>query len=269
VLKSGAHLYSEKPFVRTPAEADELLAEADRRGLRIAVAHTLRMHPNYLHLKHELDRGLIGELIEMRAFGKQDSRAGGEDMMVLGVHLFDLMRLYAGDPLWTTSRVLWQGRDITRTDARSVADNVGLVAGDEVFAQFAFPRGVIATFTSSGRLRSTVDGWGIEFHGSKGVVRIVNDVAPHVFVRRAGSWKTEGKADEWQPLRREGASTSPASNAAPVSDWLEAIATKREPVCSGRNGAWAVEMVMGVYESALGGRRAQFPLTSRTHPLEA
>jgi predicted dehydrogenase len=269
VLRAGAHFYSEKPFVRTPAESDELLAEADRRGLRIAVAHTLRMHPNYVRLKQQLEQGLIGDLMEMRAYGKQDARAGGEDMMVLGVHLFDLMRMFAGDPLWGSSRVLWKGHDITRADARSVPDDVGLVAGDEVFAQFAFPRNVNATFTSAGRLRATVGGWGIELHGSKGIARIVNDVAPNVFVRRDAAWKSEGKTEEWQPLAGGGGPAAPASNAGPVDDWLQAIAQKREPVCSGRNGAWAVEMVMGVYQSALNGRRAQFPLEVRTHPLAA
>jgi hypothetical protein len=39
--------------------------------------------------------------------------------------------------------------------------------------------------------------------------------------------------------------------------------------CSGRNGAWAVEMVMGVYQAALTGRRLTFPLAARRHPLAA
>ena len=103
--------------------------------------------------------GLIGDLLEMCAYGKQDQRAGGEDLMVLGSHLMDLLSMFAGTPLWCSARVLAGGRDITRADARQVKDNVGPVAGDEVFAQFAFPGGVNATSTSAARLRETVGSW--------------------------------------------------------------------------------------------------------------
>jgi predicted dehydrogenase len=203
----------------------------------------------------------------MRACGKQDPRAGGEDMMVLGSHLFDLMRLFAGDPIWCTARVLWQDRDITKADARLVRDNVGLVAGDQVFAQFGFAKGINATFTSVGKLRETVGHWGIEFHGSKGVARLNCDIAPNVFVRRTGAWKPEGRTDAWEPLDPAPAKSPPAHNLGPVGDWLEAIARDREPECSGRNGAWAVEMVAGVYHAALSKERTAFPLRERSHPL--
>jgi hypothetical protein len=59
----------------------------------------------------------------------------------------------------------------------------------------------------------------------------------------------------------------PEHNHGPVGDWLDAIAHQREPECSGRNGAWAVEMAMGVYQATLTGRRVSFPLAERGHPL--
>ena len=266
-LRAGAHVYCEKPFTTTPAEADELLAEASARGLKIAVAHTMRMMPSVVRLKQAVADGLIGELREIRSFGKQDTRAGGEDMMVLGSHLFDLMRLFAGNPLWCSARVLWRGRDIARTDGRLVKDNVGLVAGDEVSAHFAFGGGVNASFTSTAALRETVGHWGMELHGSRGVARINCDIAPNVFLRRPTGWSANGKTDEWQPLDPALMKSPPPHNLGPVGDWLAAIAANREPECSGRNGAWAVEMVLGIYRSSLDGRRAMFPLMDRTHPL--
>jgi predicted dehydrogenase len=266
-LRSGAHLYCEKPFTTTPAEADELLAEASRRQLKTAVAHTMRMMPVIVRLKEAIAEGFLGDLVELRAFGKQDSRAGGEDLMVLGSHLFDLLRLFAGNPLWCTARVLWQGRDITPTDGRMVQDNVGLVAGDEVFAQFAFANGINASLTSAAKRRETTGHWGIELFGSKGAARINCDIEPNVFVRRAAAWKAEGRTDSWEPFDTTRVKAPAAPNPGPVGDWLEAIAKDREPECSGRNGAWAVEMVMAVYQAALSGRRVTFPLAQRTHPF--
>lgn len=266
-LKAGAHVYSEKPITRTPAEADELLAAMGNR--RVAVAHAQRQGLHIRRLRDAIHQeGLLGELKEIRACGKQDQRAGGEDLMVLGSHLMDLLRMFAGDPLWCSARVLTGGRDITRADARLVKDNVGLVAGDEVFAHFAFPGGVNASFTSSARLRETTGGWGLELHGSKGVARINADAAPNVFLRRTAVTKGT-RTDTWEAFDPAMVKAEDKHPLDPVADWLDAIAANREPSCSLKNAAWAVEMICAVYESALSSRRAVFPLQHRGHPLDA
>ena len=139
-LKAGAHLITEKPFTPTLAEADEILAAADKSGRKIAVAHQMRNAPSIVQLKKALADGLIGDLLQLRAWGKQDDRAGGEDMIVLGSHLFDLMRGLAGDPVWCSARVTQNGREITKADARTVKEQIGPVAGNEIEAHFAFAR---------------------------------------------------------------------------------------------------------------------------------
>lgn len=266
-LRAGAHLYCEKPITTCPAEADELLAEARQRDRKIAVAHTMRLAPAVIKLHAAIKEGLLGDLVEMRAYGKQDHRAGGEDMMVLGSHLFDLLRLFAGDPLWCNAQVLWQGREITKADGRLIADNVGPVAGDYVFAQFAFANGIQATFTSAAKLRETVGHWGIELHGSKGIARIKCDAVTQVFLRHTTGWQAADRKDTWTPLASAATLSAAEHMLAPVQDWLAAIAENRDPVCSGRNGAWAVEMACAVYQAALGKQRVTFPLRERSHPL--
>ena len=273
-LRAGAHLYMEKPFTPTLAEADELLAEADQRGLRIVVAHQMRLAPSVVHLKQAVGKGLLGELLEIRAFGKQDPRAGGEDMIVLGTHLFDLVRLFAGDALWCHARVTQGGRDITAADARPTKDSVGLIAGDEIHAQFACADGVNVTFTSRQKQRDTAGPWGLELLGSKGVAKISANIPPLVFLLKTAGWKADGKADEWRKMDDDptkdlpaSAQGFPAANARLVDDWLDAIQTKREPACSGRNAMKSIEMVMAVYHAALTGRRVPLPLKARTHPL--
>lgn len=269
-LRAGAHICMEKPFTTTLAEADELLAVADQAGLKIAVAHQMRLSENVLHFKQQLDSGLIGELLELHAQGKQDRRAGGEDMMVLGTHLFHLMRFFAGDALWCTARVLWQGRDIGATDARPATEGIGLVAGDEIFAQFAFAKGVNGTFTSSARRREVAGPWGIEFIGSKGMARLQANIPPRVQLLKRGS------SEEWTPVPGdptlgipENARGFPHANARVVDDWLDGIRTNREPACGGHSAMKAVEMVMAVYEAALRQSRVPLPLANRRHPLQA
>ena len=270
----GAHICMEKPFTPTLAEADELLAAADQRGLKIAVAHQMRMAPSVVHLKQRIAAGLLGELLEVRAWGKQDARAGGEDMIVLGTHLFDLMRLFAGDAKWCSARVTQAGRDITPADARLTKDIVGLIAGDEVIAQFGFANGVTGSFTSRGKLREQAGPWGLELIGSKGAAKLSANIPPQVFVLQSAGWKPDGKADEWRKLPDDPTLNVPAAaqgftpaNARLVDDWLDAIARNRPPECSGHNAMKAVEMVMAVYQAALAAKRIAMPLTNRKHPL--
>lgn len=275
-LQAGAHVLMEKPITPTLVEADDLLAEADRRRLRIAVAHQMRLSPSITYLRQRLADGLIGQLAQIRAWGKQDRRAGGEDLLVLGTHIFDLMRLLAGDPLWCTARVLHRGRDLRADDGHEATEAIGLVGGDHIDAQFAFADGVMAFFTSRGDLRETTAHWGLELIGSQGVVRLLLDIDPTVYVLRPGRWMPHGKADRWERLAGDPALDAPpsqrgfgAANRRVVADWLDAIRAHREPACSGRDAMKALEMIMAVYHAALSGGRVAFPLSERRHPLRS
>jgi predicted dehydrogenase len=273
-LAAGAHVYCEKPFTRTLAEADEVLVTAQRLGLKIAVAHQGRLAPETLRLKRRMDDGLIGELLEIRAHGKQDRRAGGEDMVVLGTHQFDLVRFFAGDPLWCTARVLQNGREITRADARAATEDIGPVAGDEIAAMFALPRGVNVHYTSRAKNARVAGPWGIEFIGTTGRVRLLNDVHIQVFVLRTGPLTARGGTREWVPLADEPNAHSAeggfqSANRWVVDDWLAAIAGNREPACSGFAAMKSLEMIHAVFAAGLSRGRVELPLRDRKHPLQA
>jgi predicted dehydrogenase len=272
-LTAGAHVYCEKPFTRTLAEADEVLALAARTGRRIAVAHQGRVAPATLLLKRRLDEGLIGELLEIRVHGKQDRRAGGEDMVVLGTHQFDIVRFLAGDPLWCTARILHHGREATRADARAATEDIGPVLG-EIEAMFAFPRGVNVHYTSRGKSAASAGPWGLEIVGTKSRLRLLSDPHTRAFQLREDAIGPRGQTREWRPLT-DATTDSPegrdasvaAANRRVVDDWLAAIAAERDPVCSGHAARWALEMIHGVFAAGLSGGRVDFPLSNRRHPL--
>ena len=75
-LEVGAHVYLEKPFTLTLAEADEILRLAAKKERKIAVAHVTRCAPIVLRLEKALKEGLIGEVLEIHTVGKMGSRAG-------------------------------------------------------------------------------------------------------------------------------------------------------------------------------------------------
>lgn len=274
-LHSGAHVLTEKPFTVDLAEADQLLSEARTRGLRIAVAHQMRLAPSVVHLQRALADGLIGDIVQLRAWGKQDARAGGEDLIVLGTHLFDMMRLLTGDAHACTAQIFARSHAITRADAHPATERIGPIAGDEVEAQFQFAKGVSGSFTSRGRLRETMGPWALEVLGSQGAVRIMMDIDPVVLHRRRGEAVPKpGAIEEWRPLADDPSPAGGANergfgpaNRRVVEDWIDAIERDREPQCSGANAAKALEFVMAAYQAALEQKTIPMPMIKRQHPL--
>jgi predicted dehydrogenase len=61
-LEAGKHVFIEKPMARTVAEAEELVALADRQGLVLMVGHTFLFSPAVRRMKQIVDAGDIGEV---------------------------------------------------------------------------------------------------------------------------------------------------------------------------------------------------------------
>jgi hypothetical protein len=164
--------------------------------------------------------------------------------------------------------------EITVRDAHAATENIGPVAGDDIVAQFTFPNGVNASFTSRARNRAVAEHWNMEFIGTKGTVKILMDIAPRVYALKGGSWTAQGKTNEWRPLDNDptlGLTASEMSvvraNQRVVDDWLAAIMENRDPICSGYAGMKALEMAMAVFAAGLARQRVEFPLKNRSHPL--
>ena len=275
-LEAGAHVYCEKPFMRTLAEADDVLALAARVGRKIAVAHQGRVAPSVLLLKRQLDDGAIGELLDIRVNGKQDTRAGGEDLVVLGTHSFDLVRCFAGEAQWCSARILQGGREVVLADARAASENIGPIVGDEIEASFAMAKGVNVRFTSRAKNAPASGPWGMELVGTKGSVRLLSDPYPQVLWLQSGGVTLDGEVRTWRARAGEPSATAtavergfPAANRRVVDDWLAAIAENREPVCSGFAAMKSLEMIHAVFAAGLARGRVELPLKNRQHPLGA
>ena len=270
----GAHVYMEKPMAASPAEADAIIERAEKRGIKIAIAHQVRVAPAILHLKRLLDEDLIGDLLVMDARGKEDHRAGGEDLMVLGTHCLYLMRLFAGEASWCSARVTQDGREVTAADRRAATEPLGPVAGDSIHASYAFPGGVEGRFASQKVGPGLGGRFHISLHGSKGVVLVHIDQDPQIYLLLDKLWSPGKTGSRWQPLPGAPSNADPsglqgaeAANRRIVLDLIRAIETGGESLVSGYEGRKALEMIFAVYASHLAGARAALPLKDRRHPL--
>lgn len=278
----GAHVYMEKPVALNLEEADRIVAAADKHGTKIAVALQSLLAPALLHVREQLRNGVIGDFLEMRTRGKEDRRAGGEDMMVLGTHCMYHMRFFAGPASWCSARVTQEGRDITRKDRRPATEPLGPVAGDTIHASYAFGEGIQGHFASQ-KIRGNAKGPGgrrpfgrfqITLYGSTGVLHLPISQDPKAWLLRDPLWAPGRTGSKWEPLpdapdNRDpsGLSGTAAANKRIVEDLLRAADEGRNPVAGIREGRAALEMIHAVYASHLSGARAALPLKDRAHPL--
>ena len=275
-LEAGAHVCCERPSARTLREADELLALAAEKRLKLAVLHPMRLDPHVSRFYSERAE-IIGELLEMKVFGMMDHRAGGEDLLVLGPHLFDLVRLFAGEPAFCTASITKEGEPVIADDAHfSEKEDLGPVLGDSIHAEIVMDSGVHVSYVTDPWLHYLHGPWGIEFVGTRGKVRLFASQPPTLSVLidddpaspdRAARWtRWPADADPYHALvdRLTG---NDAANRVVVSDWLASIEEDREPVCSGLDAMKALEIVHGIWQAGLTKRRAYFPLANRLHPL--
>lgn len=288
----------EKPIALTLAEADAMIEACRRHGARLAINHQTRMIPSTRAVERLLQASAIGEWRAARMLDK-GGRPAGNSLMELVTHLFDLLRLFAGTPTWVSAHLTvgegdQQGPQRLATladvqysqEAWPIDRDCGLVLGDRCSATFGFaPRegwhnGITATLDSffQRRLRPTDDAWhpSMELLGTGGTL-FLGGTSDHVDVHlHEGPWAPPGRL---QRIDSPPVSISPGpfaarGMAAPfhtamVEELVASVEEQRAHRSSGEDGRWALEMIMGVYEShRLGGARVALPLADRTHPLQ-
>lgn len=285
--EAGCHIYSEKAFAASLEEADQIVEAVRRNGVKLQLAHQMRRSPYMIEVKRLVGAGELGDIQEVRTRGKEDRRAGGEDLMVLGSHLCDVMRILLGDPDWVFAHVTEEGSEIGTQQVRAGTEPIGPIAGREMAAMFSFAGGVHGYFGSKQNSEAHLDTevarrnvgvrFGTTIYGSRGVIYLPNAVYPNgaeSYILRSPSWVPDGNA-QWKPIpvehdRRFANQPAMTANVRMVEDLLAAVAEDREPACSERAGLWTTEMITGIYRSQIDGKPIQLPQKERgAHPLEA
>ena len=267
-IEAGCHIYCEKPFAMSLEEGDKIVSAAESAGVKIAVAHKGVYAPGIKKIEQMLEDGRIGELHAIHAHGKQDRRGGGEDMMCLGTHMFNMMRYFAGDVAWMSAHVTIDGREITLDDAHEAGEPIGLVAGDCINSYLAFKSGVSGFFdTRKDQTGGSGARYGMQIIGSDGIISLRGDSASNGAIYPYPVWPATDASHKWEKLDL---SRHPlySGNELVIIDLMDAVEHDREPICSGSDGVAAVEMALGAYESQLTGKRVALPLSNRKHPLQ-
>ena len=276
--ESGARgIYMEKPFCRTLAEADEIIAACEKHGVKLALAHRNRQHPTLPVVAHLVKDGAIGRVLELRGRGKEDRRGGLEDLWILGSHVLNLATYLAGKPRSCSAVVMQDGRPVTPADVNRKKEDFGPLAGNAVHARFDMELGVPFYFDSLQNAGDTTAGFGLQVIGTKGVIDIRVDNTPLAHLVPGSPFHPTREARPWIPISVAGPGQPEPiadigrqvmSHATGARDLIASIEENRQPLCSAGDGRMTVEMITAVLASHVRkGERVTFPLSLSDNPM--
>jgi len=271
----GIHMYLEKPMCQTLKQADDMIAACRKTGVKVAIAFQTRYSPVLTVVKQLLDEGRIGDVLEFRSRGKEDKRGGGEDLWVLGSHLFNMIHHLGGEPEWCQARVFQGGKPVTKEHVKQGNEALGLLAGDEVHATWGLANGAIATFNSKANMGTNPTRFGIQIFGSKGIIEVLMGALPEASLLEDVSWSPARSGKTWVKVTSEGVGAAEtiketsllSGNVRAVKDLITAVENDRQPEASIYEGKTTVEMIASVFESHRTGGTVMFPLKNRENPL--
>jgi predicted dehydrogenase len=275
--RHGASIFLEKPVSQTLQQADEMIAACEKHHVKCAVAHQTAHSPRVKVVKELIKDGKIGDVLELRGHGKEDRRGGGEDLMVLGTHTFDLMRHIAGDAKWCFARIQKDGRKAVAGDVKPGGEQIGPIVGDHITATYGFGGLTVGQYMTHVAKDGANTRYWLEIRGTKGTIHLGFGILPVALLCEDPSGMFGAKKAQWQEITSNGLGKPETlttkeldnGNILIVNDLIEAIEKDRAPLDSLADGRAALEMIMAVYESHRLEKPVDLPLKNRKHPLAA
>ena len=283
----GSNIYCEKPLAGTLEEVDQIVDTCEKQNVTLAMAHQWRAMPSIENTINKVKLKKYGNILRITARPKDDSRGGGEEFLLHGSHLFDIMIEIAGKPRWVSSFISKNRISANNKDKTIGTQPVGPILGDTIYAMIGFENGVVGNFISNANLvgekNPNLDGLGvygltIETEQNVIIMREPGEVYIYPLPAVLPDYKMTWERQLVQPWHSEqGKSIEDLKitnswikygNKILAADLIESIEFDREPKSSLDNAKYINEIVQGAYESHFAkGERQLIPLKNRVHPL--
>jgi predicted dehydrogenase len=226
-------IHCEKPMAPTWAEAQQMAAVCDERGVQLTFNHQRRFGPEFRQARELIRSGAIGELKRLEGY------CG--NLFDWGTHWFDMLFFYNEE-----RTVDWVIGQVEPTGGPSV---FGVQLEGQAISHFQFDNNVLGTlFTSA------AEGWPLmtRIVGTDGQIEVALRTAP------LRTW-LKGES-EWQTVELTASNSLHDTVAAGVVDLVQSLKDGVEPELSSRKVLKATELIFATYESARQGGRIDLPL---------
>ena len=261
VLRAGSHVIIEKPLALSLADARSLIAEADRRGLKLCACHQNRFNKSIQKIRDAVEQGRFGRMLHGAAHIRWNRGPGyyqqapwrgtwaqdGGALMNQCIHNIDLLRWMMGDKV---------------TEVMAYTDNLEhdyIQAEDLGLALVRFAGGAYGLIEGTTNVYPHNLEETLYLFGQDGTVK-----AGGKSVNSIEEWEFRDGLDDPEKVKRQFGENPPNvygyGHTPLYADVIDAIRNDRPPYVDGRAGMRALELVLAIYKSAAEHRPVRLPL---------
>jgi len=248
---AGKHILAEKPLAMTVAECEEIVAAADRAGVKLMVDFHARWSPPFVKAREAIQKGQIGEpqhvyyRLNDRIFVPTEmlSWAGKSTVMwFIGSHSIDTVRWLVGDEV----------RRVYAVAGARILKGMGIDTPDYYQATLEFRSGATAVIENSWIMPNSMPNiidLKCELVGSKGALYV--DGSHHRTLEKY----TESEASYPDVLVMPSIYGRQLGFAAEsIRHFVDCLKEDREPIVTGRDGVEVTRVICAVEESVRTGQ---------------
>lgn len=257
-LDAGAHVLVEKPMAGTLAEAEAMIAAAERNGRKLMVGQNQRLMSPHVKAKQILDSGVLGRVLSFQTTFKHGgpegwSVDGAQSWFFkkapavmgvcgdLGVHKVDLMTYLIGQ------RITEVAGFIATLDKKMPDGITPIEVDDTAFLSVRTEAGVVGAITVSWTHYGRTEDNGTTIYCENGVLEIAADPQFSVVVRfkdgTSEHYKTGAIATNAQQV-----------SSGMIDEFIAAIREDRKPLIDGADGRRSLQVILAAFEAARTGK---------------
>ncbi len=264
-LESGKAVSLQKPMALTVAEADEMIAVADRTGTPFKIFENFVFYPPIQRAREMIDAGDIGDVLAIRV--KSNAGYSPEGWTVPPEAMawrFNAAQAGGGPQVFDDGHhkfaTAWYLHGIPRRVHAFVGASFGGALDSPSLVSWQYDDGAVgsfeATFSPELRLHGRYYGQDdrVEITGTKGVIWVTRghgrmlDVAPVVRYR-------DGRTDHFDDMDADWGASFEASGRA----FIDVLIDGGEPTITGRQGRDILQYSLAALESARSGSPVELP----------
>lgn len=260
-IGAGANLIIEKPIALSLEEADQIIAKAKEKNVKVSACHQNRFNKSILKIREAVEQERFGRLLHgtahirwnrggdyytqapWRGTWKQDGGA----LMNQCIHNIDLLRWMMGDEI-----VEVVGMTDNLKHGFIEAEDLGLALIKFANGSYGVVEGTTNIFPQN--LEET-----LYIFGDKGTVKAggksVNIIEEWLFADNLDNAEEVKEKYQENPPTVYGFGHNPL-----YADVIDAIKNDREPYVTAEDGRRALELVLAIYKSAAEGKSVKLPL---------
>lgn len=259
-IAAGCPVLVEKPLTATEEEGAALVTAARARGVPILTGHHRRHNPIIEAAKHTIESGDLGRITVIHAqawLAKPDAyfdtawrrRPGAGPVLVNLIHDIDLLQFLCGP--------------IAQVHAFSSNRHRGFAVEDTATITLEFASGALGTMSISD---ATAAPWSWEMTSRENPAYPVTDESCYRIGGTQGAlsipdltvWSHEKAPDWWTPIQGRRLAVDLADPLIrQVAHFIDVIAGRAEPLCSGADGLSALRVARAILRSAETGETVQ------------